>query len=184
MNKAKEHPYGQGQGACLSGQSGCSIYMSRAFTPTDQTNTDLRDYLDACENGTFYEELAYTWKMACSTKAERNRVKRSWCYLTFGKHRPDSLRWKRYSDRWPTCAAFLEGLKAPDYKAVARFLQRLESDLMIRGVADHLRLHYPHIPLITVHDSVLTTEAHLATVQSVILTTWSAINGKPMLKSG
>ncbi len=94
------------------------------------------------------------------------------------------LRWKRYSDRWPTLAGFLEDLRAQGHREVARFLQCLESDLMIRGVAEHLREHCPEIPIVTIHDSIFTTEANVAAVQRVILETWRSIGGKPKLKFG
>lgn len=174
----------QGQRGFQSGQGGLSIYMSDVFTPSVQTTTDLLDYLDACESGTFYEEFAEALRMRCGTPAERKRVKRSWCYMTFGVHRPDSLRWNRYAARWPTPAEFLEKLKASDHCEAARFLQRLESDLMIRGVADHVRLHYPAIPIVTIHDGVLTTEANVEKLRQIILETWGSIHGKPKIKTG
>ena len=51
------------------------------------------------------------------------------------------------------------------YKNLARELQRRESDLVILGVCDRVRRELPQCPLISVHDSLMTTAEYLPTIE-------------------
>jgi hypothetical protein len=118
----------------------------------------LNDYLGTCEAGRFYEVLASLWGLDLRDDAQRSRLKRmTFKLILFGPTRPSHPRWLAFRSKWPTVAEFLELAKAHDYGVPARACQRLESALMIGGVAARLMTEHPDTPIWTIHDSVMVT---------------------------
>ena len=166
-------------------RTGSSFYMMSDSAPISthaSIPADLKDYIRACENGDFYEELATVLKMRCSNQAERNAVKREWCRIAYGKPNPGP-KWDACILRWPTVAWALTEIKSTDHKNAARLLQKAESQIMIAGVADQMREQHADAPVVTVHDSVLTTEAMAGEIRDIILQNWGHYGGKPKIKS-
>jgi hypothetical protein len=145
----------------------------------EQTSTDVDDHIQQCECGTFYEEFAEAIGIPCRTRVQRDLVKEKWFWLVFGPDRRGDEHWERYAARWPTIATTVEQLKQPDYRRVAWTLQRLESDIMLGQVCRSLM----HVPLLTVHDSILTTRAFESLVKETILHKWSTYGVRPKIKT-
>lgn len=150
-------------------------------------NSDLSEYLSACQSGEFYSILADALGLPCKTIQERNKVKRSCFWIMMGN--PDAWtargkdRWNRFSGRWPTSATVLEFLKRGDHTGAARALQQAEAYLMIREFGSLMMTRHPDIPMLMVHDAVMTTEDHIDRVQSVICDAWGQWGVKPNLKT-
>lgn len=55
------------------------------------------------------------------------------------------------------------------YKWVGGALQKKESEVIIRGLCERLRVEYPDVPILTVHDSLMTTPQHQQLVHSLMV---------------
>jgi hypothetical protein len=74
-------------------------------------------------------------------------------------------------------------LKDPDKGVPARAAQRLESTLMIHGACQRLMSERPDIPVVTIHDSILTLPEHIETVRGVIMSEFAKFGISPTLRS-
>ena len=117
---------------------------------------DLQDYIDTCERGAFYGEVADTWGLPNQSPRERNEVKRLvFRRILFGRVRRGRRHWEAFRHRWPTVATALELIKRNDHGTSARACQRIESRLMIEGVVERFRCYHPTTFIQTIHDSLL-----------------------------
>lgn len=57
--------------------------------------------------------------------------------------------------------------EAGEHGHLARSLQRFESDLVIRGVMAELLRTHPGVPVVPIHDAILTHAGHTETVRQV-----------------
>ena len=61
-------------------------------------------------------------------------------------------------------------------------MQAYEATLVIATICERIMRERPDLPIITIHDSFLTTEEHVAYVKSVILDEFSKVGVTPKLK--
>ena len=61
-------------------------------------------------------------------------------------------------------------------------LQRAESATVIHGACETLRQAAPHVPLLTIHDSIGTTAEHLPHVLEVFKTAFKGLGLSPTFK--
>jgi hypothetical protein len=182
----------------------CTPIQQKFNNPTDlllpvvdrsQLPPDLKDYLDVCEAGDFYEVLASLWGLNADDRAQRSRLKRmTFKLILFGLTRPGHRKWLAFRKKWPTVADFLKQAKAPIhsplpraekcycYGVPARVCQRLESALMIGGVATRLMTEHPDTPIWTIHDAVLIAPHAVGVVERTIREVWACYGLWPKLK--
>jgi hypothetical protein len=140
---------------------------------------DMCDFLETCEAGRFYEDLATLWGI----DGERSKVKTlAFRVILFGSTRPANPLWVAFRSKWPTVAAFLELAKSQDYAVPARASQRLESALMIGRVAARLMTEYPDTPIWTIHDSIMVAPKAAATVEQTIEDVFAGHGLQPRVK--
>ncbi len=83
--------------------------------------SDLRDYLEVCERGEFYESLIEAWERHSETRMERSEFKpQVFRYILFGPVLPEEPLWIAFKSRWPSMAEVLELLKRRDYGTTSR----------------------------------------------------------------
>ncbi len=174
------------QGKTLHPPSISIMSPNSGYPDTFVRNSSLEDYIDACCFRDFYWEFAKVIKVPCGTEEERRKVKRKACYLIFGKTprkgRSRFRQWQRFRERWGPIADMLDDLKRHDHRNAARKLQDYESQLMIRGVCGSLMRDHPEIPILTVHDSILTTSDYTELVMERIGDVWETTGRRPKLK--
>jgi hypothetical protein len=88
---------------------------------------------------------------------------------------------KRIATRFPTIDMVLQDLKQREYQHVARLMQHAESSLMIGDVCGSLMRDSPGAPIVTIHDSILTTPENADRVESAILTAFRLLGVCPTL---
>jgi hypothetical protein len=71
--------------------------------------------------------------------------------------------------------------RAKGYKWIGQEMQRRESKVIIGTVCEHLRQQHPDAPILTVHDSIATTEAHLGTVKAALDAALDALPFRPSI---
>ena len=84
---------------------------------------------------------------------------------------------------FPEVAQFMQDIKQVCHQQLARDCQRCESGIMIDQVCAYLMQQFGDIPLITVHDSILTTERHIPHVATAIRRFFGEMGINPGLKA-
>ena len=69
---------------------------------------------------------------------------------------------------FPSAYAVCESVKRKNFQDLARLMQRIESHLIIDTICDELRLKYPDVPVITVHDAIFTTPDNLEELKDLV----------------
>ena len=122
---------------------------------------DLVEYLRLCESGQLYEHLQVPGQTRERTKVELFTV-------FYGKAGMWNPLMRQLSTEFPTVAAMLRALKRKSYQHPARLMQSYESTMVIAIICGRLMRERPNIPIFTIHDSILTTPAHVEYVKSVM----------------
>lgn len=147
---------------------------------------DLSEFFRDYPTVDFYRWVAPKFGMPCETEDERDAVKRAWAWLVFDKPRwniPEwRSRWEEYRRACPSVAGWLVKAKEKDYREAARTCQRFESRLMIQGVCGRLMVDHPDLPILTIHDAILTRPDGVGVVCDAIRDTWATVGAEPALK--
>lgn len=83
---------------------------------------------------------------------------------------------------FPSVHQFIFDQKVDDYRQLACNMQRAEAELMIDTVCLRLMTHHDEIPLVTIHDSIMTTEEHVPTVARIMVEEFQRIGFRPQFK--
>jgi len=170
---------------------------------------DLRDWLNLCESGGLYREVAEMYSLGDSDRDKETIKRFLFKTVMFGSTpRSGSKRWadyRKFAGRFPTIEGYLRRMKAmsPGLQLAfkegrcsehqrdrwargrpARLSQRMEALLMIDLTVGRLRREHPEIPLVTCHDSILTTRGYIELVASEIKSTFMQIGLDPTIKIG
>jgi len=144
-----------------------------------KTPPDLQSFLGHASSGTFYE----TFQQAC--ELTRDEIKPKVFQVLYGpKHvMENSLLTRAFMEIYPSVFEMtLELKQQKGHKWVVQELQRRESRLVINGVCDTLRRDHPDVPVISIHDSVMTTQQHLGLVRRLLEDQFSQFPLRPLLR--
>lgn len=126
---------------------------------------DLKRFIETTAAGRFYESLLVDGQWT------RDELKPRVFEIIFG-HRgvmKISELTEIFQRTFPTVFDMLLELKAEKgYKWVGQELQRRESNVVIMGVCNRLRVEHPSVPVVTVHDSLMTTPGHVQLVAELL----------------
>ena len=86
----------------------------------------------------------------------------------FGRNQVKTPLTELFLREFPTVFRFIQGQKRADYKALCQKMQRAESKFVIDIVCRRLMEYHQDIPVITIHDSIMTTREHAATVKRIM----------------
>ena len=90
-------------------------------------------------------------------------------------------QWVAFATAYPTIATMIEHAKQGNYKKASWKLQGFESDVMIGGACEQIRLKYPALPVLTIHDSLMVPGEMEREVEKVILSQWEEFGGTPKI---
>ncbi len=130
---------------------------------------DILEYEKYAIEGGFYETLMddISFPIEMREEYKHNIFFKHIFYSTLASNER-SKHWKSFSKRFPKCAEIIVYEKRNSHKEFARKMQRIESDLIINNVCRKLYRDYPCIRILTIHDSILTTEKYLDAVRGTI----------------
>jgi hypothetical protein len=131
----------------------------------------VQEFIDVCERGDFYRVVGQG--------RPKDEVKEQLFGVLYGKNRSSSPLKTRFRQLFPPIAALVHDLKQEDHAYLPRLMQLIESTLIIDRVCR--RLMAKHVPVWTIHDSLLTVENNIEHVQSVLLDEFAAIGLTPTL---
>jgi len=161
--------------ASACNDSGLQITQHRSlFLPPD-----LLVFMELCMTGSLYEHLM---KQAAWT-GDRGHFKKEFFLMLYGPLK-DSLMTQLMQREFPSVMAFIGWHKRRHgYKELSREMQRAESRLMIEGVCGSLMEQNPTIPLVTIHDSIMTTQMYVSTVAATIVQEFGTVGIQPTVRT-
>jgi hypothetical protein len=83
---------------------------------------------------------------------------------------------------YPSIYSFILSQKMINYEQLSLDMQRAEANFMMHRVCHRLMTYHPEIPVVTVHDSILTTPEHLDKVEKIIKEEFARLNLYPQLR--
>jgi hypothetical protein len=135
--------------------------------------SNLTAYLELCETGRLYESLM-------PADADRSVFKKLFFRdVLYGMDRHPSAVRARFAASFSTAAEVITALKSDDYCRLARLMQHRESSLFIGRACRRLMAERPKMPLVTVHDSLVTTIEHIEFVRAVLLDEFAILGVRP-----
>jgi hypothetical protein len=170
---------------------------------TDETHTIcgafLADYVELCERGKLYEHLEWRctgqitlrdcipadrWhRHATDRPLHRKDIKRQYLVMLFADFATTKSMplFDIVANEWPALADYILAAKRNCYQDLARDCQRMESRLMIDGVARAL-LNESAIPIITIHDSIMTTSKYIPAVEASVINQFDGMRVTPHIR--
>lgn len=138
-----------------------------------KASSDLQRYASLVQQGQFYEYLAGEIGRELNIDyRDRKRVKAAVFQVLFTDNRflgQEEAQPKRiFKDRFPDVYDLFATIKRHDKTNLPRLLQRIESHLMLLLVAKRIAKEQPKLPILTIHDSIVTTVGNEEYVQSVL----------------
>ncbi|WP_407508410.1 type 2 periplasmic-binding domain-containing protein [Elizabethkingia anophelis] len=149
---------------------------------------DVVKFKEIVISGKFYEEFGKVLKENGEidesynvSDAEVKKIVKKIIFSTlFSKNR--SIRHNNaiqlFKRIFPNVYKVLSFIKKEQHNTLAIILQNLEADIILHTVCNEINEKYPHIPLFTLHDSVISTEEHVDIVKNVILQTMNKFFSK------
>ena len=152
-----------------------SIFTTPSTSPPNMCTftgmeEDVKKFIEICLNGTIYEELMKLMngfgKKYTGTRKEMK--KKLFKDVFYGKNQKDNKLKKIFLDNFPHVLEYIETTKNKNYKVLSHIMQREESKFMITNVCTRLMNEHPDIPIITIHDSIMTVPGAVETVKNVM----------------
>lgn len=150
-------------------------YHRRQPEPVGATLGDLKRYIDVCERGQLYESMMVPGD-------DRDQVKTAWLTMLYGRNHWKGRLSNRLTDEYPSIATLLREVKKKDYRKAAHLMQNIEATVFIGTIANRIMQERPELPVVTIHDSILTTADGLEHVRRTIEKVFAKMNVRPTLK--
>ena len=133
---------------------------------------DLARYEQAVTAGKFYEILGRKYCDKSGVDLGRETIKTAFLTIINGErwhfNRTSRKIYKVFCGEFPTIASLLNILKTKSHKNVSTILQRFESRIVIKDIANQFIAENPRIPLFTIHDCWYTYESHLEIIEEMV----------------
>lgn len=81
---------------------------------------------------------------------------------------PDAAMKRFFNDTFPSVYRIFSLIKAEGHQRLPIILQLVESEIMLNRVAREISKSNPHLPIYTIHDSIVTFEEQADFVQGVL----------------
>lgn len=138
--------------------------------------SDVKNYLEIVKNGQFYEKFGELlvennlFEGDVQEQSIRAKVKE----ITFASlYSPNTAiaynpEVRIFSCVFPNVYQMIKLIKVghKKHRAYSILLQRLEAELILDKICNRINRAYPHIPLFTVHDSIVTIEEYVPIVEN------------------
>ena len=159
----------------------------REVLPKLKDNQDMIAFQGHILNGTLYEELVKKLgKGNPELFGSRGEAKGTFLQLMYRDPKKQNPKmheaWKQVERLFPSVVLFINTLKEDHYKYPSLLLQAIEAHLILEVVTKSLAKKYPFMPMLTIHDSVITDEEHKQLLKDQIDQTYiDKIGFKPTL---
>ena len=160
----------------------------------------LNEYLRLCEAGQIYEfclgcfrngEVDPYWiplpsgkKFLCDpAQWDRKKVKQAFVICLFDRVAATKSNpiFRVLCKHFPEIAKYVIEAKNHEYQTLARQCQRMESQLMIDGVAASFMARHPDAPILTIHDEIIVPASLLDSLTYIITNRFQLAGATPSL---
>lgn len=139
----------------------------------------LAEFVKNVTNGTFYEHLISVFDksqsidLGTSEPEKRVNVKKMVLTVLFDfdnkfYNKAENSAYQAFRKEFPTVSKIFRHVKEGGYRSLAKILQKIESYLILSVICKRISKETPHIPIFTIHDSIVTTAGNEEYVQSVM----------------
>jgi len=138
-----------------------------AISELETIPEDVLRYIELCETGKIYRHLETTLTHRSTTYGGfKRRILSRILYCK--NHDNDNDLSTQFATLFPSVSDFIRYLKKNDYRHLPQQLQRVEAGLVIHGVCGRLMNEYPTVPVLTIHDSIMTTPANEPLIRKLL----------------
>jgi len=159
-----------------------------AFPTTDNLTTgrsgyerflepDEVSFVRICEAGKLYETLMERMEFPV-----RSWAKEVFFEILFGHNHSRSQMRADFTEDFPNVAEAIRVHKRKDYAFLSRLMQNIEANFVINTVCRRVMNEYPDAPVLTIHDCLLTTPAHVGTIAAIMREEFARLGLSPTLK--
>jgi hypothetical protein len=138
-----------------------AVYIILEEVENNPSILGLKKFSKIAIEGQIYEHFQKLYEQEFGVPIERKKVKRGILKTFFGEHEligGSSTKIKKlFKKEFPTVDSIFGCIKKEEKNRLAIILQRVESKLIIEKICRQIRKINPLIPLITIHDSIVTT---------------------------
>jgi hypothetical protein len=146
----------------------------------DKLPADVKKYLELTQAGVFYE---FMMGILAVPSEERKKFKGDFFGKVFYCKSTYYTKERRaFLDEFPTVFQHITSLKRDDPRNAPLALQRTESQFVIGTVCRRLVEEFPITPVLTIHDSILTTPYHAETALRVMREEFARLGIRPTLR--
>jgi len=142
-----------------------------------QNKDDASRYQKDCETGKFYDRMKEFCEVASLPKVK----KKLFAEVFFGKRKGGRLL-NGFRKLYPTMGRLIDWVKRHDYKHLSHTLQRIESSIVIDDACDVMRVQHPDVPILTIHDAILTTPENADLVTGIMMAAFRRRGVSPQIK--
>jgi hypothetical protein len=130
-------------------------------------------YIKLVENGEFYEYMQEHFEPIYPQKFDtRQKTKEEVLRIFYMDPRKDRIPFYKpcqtFREHFSEIYQLFRLIKSVDYTYLPIMLQRLESLLVLDVICREISRLYPHIPLFTIHDNIITTKGNEGFVKAVM----------------
>jgi hypothetical protein len=138
-----------------------------------QSGSDLQQFIDLVTRGVFYKYLSVVFEKDLGKSfSNPKRVKETVFQVLFTDNRyfgkPDAAPKRKFKELFPSVYKIFALLKTKDKTLLPRLLQMIESHLILQVVTKRIARERPALPIITIHDSIATTEGNENYVKQIL----------------
>ena len=140
---------------------------------------DGENYLRACEEGRFYEMVMDAMEVG---DYPRDSFKVD-LFANVFYCKPYSNKYRSaFRKLFPNVLAFMDKLKKKDFAHLAHLMQNYESTFIIGHVCRRIMQEMPEAPILTIHDSIMTTADYAERCQEIFEEEFYKIGIQPSFK--
>ncbi len=134
---------------------------------------EFQEYKKMVTEGTIYDEFVKLYKFpeneSDSNINARDLIKQHFMRCFYSKNGGYSAGMKSiFKTKFPKIYALMCDLKKEDHTMLAILLQRIESTIVLDKICGRISKENPNIPLLTIHDCILTTPDNVEYVAKII----------------
>ncbi|UOQ74119.1 S-layer homology domain-containing protein [Hymenobacter cellulosilyticus] len=142
------------------------ILQNTGFDPDAQ---DIKTFNNLTSKGLLYQYLQDKFRAQLGVaNCGRRQVKETVFEVLFAKNRYTSDRKKLFETLFPSVSQIFIMLKEKDNTMLPRLLQMLESHIVLRRICGLIAKKHPNAPLLTIHDSIVTTLPYAERVETIM----------------
>ena len=141
-----------------------------------QYHNEVQKYKELVESGKLYS-LFEDWGF--TRESSKHQFISN---VLYGKTLHGSKLKVMFNKEFPFVAGFIDDIKKDDYCRLANELMKLESKIVVDTVAIELMNSFPNVPVITVHDSIMTTSRNAGLVERLIKKAFEAFGVSPAVR--